>query len=559
MICRFILAALLALAGRADAAEGLWQPHELPAIEEALHAAGIAVDPRELAHAERYPMGAVVRFGGSCSAALISPLGLLVTNHHCASAHVPLAGELAETGFVAHTLGEELPAGPGLRVLVPLSNQDVTAQVLAKTSSRQGDREYTQAIGERIRRLVAACASGPGLRCEVHAFNGGAEYSLTRHIEIRDVRLAYAPAAALGAFGGSADYWKWPRHAADFALFRAYVGPDGKPADFSELNVPLRSSAHLELQPAGIAAGDFVMAIGYPGRTRRHHLAGELEKALEREYPASIERHQRSLTLLEEQARERPDAAGQSADQAAKLANKLAELRASRELLAASGALAARAAEEAAIVEWAGAHGHASGVAARAALLAELDERADPASGARNRSLWMATRLAYAKSRGETLYADGNGTLRVSFGKVRGEIREDGSLGPTFSDVAGLAARHAGMAPFDVGTRPLAAIEAKRFGPYAAGGSLPVNFLADFDVADGSSGSPVLNARAELVGIVFDGNHAAIANDWQFDPRHARAIAVDIRYLLWIMDAVDGAHRLLEEMGVEPAFDDAAR
>jgi hypothetical protein len=87
---------------------------------------------------------------------------------------------------------------------------------------------------------------------------------------------------------------------------------------------------------------------------------------------------------------------------------------------------------------------------------------------------------------------------------------------------------------------------------------VPVNFLADLGVAGGSSGSPVLNARAELVGLVFDGNARAIAPDQSFDPA-ARSIAVDIRYLLWVMDAVDGAHRLLEEMGVEPAFVDDPR
>jgi hypothetical protein len=386
MIHRFIFAALLALAGRAHAATGLWQPAELPAIEQALRSAGIAVDPRELADLQRYPMSAVVDLGDGCTAALVSPLGLMLTSRHCARRSVAfnptVDRNLQADGFVASTLGEELPGGPGLALLLTQSAQDVTMQVQTVAAAGGAAGESVGPDPQRILRLEAACEVAAGFRCRVHPVQGGARYILVKQLQIRDLRLAYAP-AAVAETTGAASNPGGPRHAGDFALFRAYVGPHGRPAEFSELNVPLRPAAHLKLQPAGVTVGDFVLAISYPR----------------------------------------------------------------------------------------------------------------------------------AKAGSPT--ADGGASLRVGFGNVRAQ--------------------------------------------HAVPGSMPVSFRADLDLPAGSSGSPVLNARAELIGVAVADEGTADAPEQLSDAIPARSIGVDIRHMLWLLGAVDGAHRLLQEMGIEAPVDGAPR
>jgi hypothetical protein len=422
MIRRTCHAALLLLAGHAQAAAGLWQPAQLPAIEEALRAAGVAVDPRELADLQRYPMNALVDFGGNCTATLVSPLGLLLTSHRCARATIDFNStvdrDLRNDGLVARTLGEELPGAPGLRVLLTQSAQEVTDQVLAESSSGGAEGDAAAAIGQRSRRLVAACESVPGFRCRVDRVQGTDQYILLKQMEIRDVRLVYAPPAAVAEFGGDVDIW--PSHAGGFALFRAYMGPHARPAEYGESNVPLRSGSHLRLQPAGLTSGDFAMVVGYPG--------------------------------------------------------------------ARQGATA------------------------------------------------------------------GNRSLGVSFGKVRAEGAD--VTDPAFTDLAGLVARHTGTPPYAISARQLGAMTAGKLGPYAAMGSVPVNFLTDFE-AGVSSGAPLLNARAELVGLIVGGDRETSAPLPLSDRTRARGIAADIRYLLWMMDAVDRADSLLEEMGITPGIVDA--
>jgi hypothetical protein len=389
-------------------------------MEETLRSAGIAVDPRELSDPQRYPLNAVVELGDDCTAALVSPLGLMLGSRQCVLEVLrSQSGEgrdLAADGLAARTLGEELPGAPSVRVTQ--SVQDVTAQVFAGLPSGQDGSARAQAIEDRSRRLLAACESSPGHRCRIDTLRGGDEYLLVRQLEIRDVRLAYVPPGAVGEFGGPGDNQSWPRYRADFALLRAYVGPDGKPADFSEVNVPLRPASHLKFQ-VGLAAGDFAMAVGYPGGSD-----------------------------------------------------------------------------------------------------------------------------------------DGDGSLRISFGKVRG-LTASGAELPAFSDIAGLRARHTGLPPFDAGARLIAAIDDRRFGRYAGSGVLPVNFLVDFDLAGGSAGSPVLNARAELIGVASTDGVGRIAAERLSGPAQARGIAVDIRFVLWMLDTVDAADRLLQELVVEPAAHDA--
>ena len=169
------------------------------------------------------------------------------------------------------------------------------------------------------------------------------------------------------------------------------------------------------------------------------------------------------------------------------------------------------------------------------------------------RPRYIAALREFAKSQGQVLAPDANSTLRITYGTVRG-YSSGGTDHVPFTTASEMLAKHTGEDPFDLPEGVRTAITAGEFGSYADPelGELPIDFLADLDITGGNSGSPTLNARGELIGLVFDGNYESMASDWVFMPEITRSIHVDIRSVLWVMDAVDGADHLLTEMGVEP-------
>jgi hypothetical protein len=168
--------------------------------------------------------------------------------------------------------------------------------------------------------------------------------------------------------------------------------------------------------------------------------------------------------------------------------------------------------------------------------------------------------LAFQTAHGVEIYPDANGTLRVTFGNVMGYEPRDAVLYLPFTTAEGLATKATGEAPFDAPAPLLEAIAAADYGPYAfeSIGSLPVNFLSDVDTTGGNSGSATLDDHGRLVGLLFDGNWESMISDWDFLPEVTRSIHVDLRFTLWVMDRIDHAWNLLEEMGVEPAFKGAS-
>lgn len=193
-------------------------------------------------------------------------------------------------------------------------------------------------------------------------------------------------------------------------------------------------------------------------------------------------------------------------------------------------------------------------------LMEDIDEREKAYEGAMSklRPLYIAALREFSPT---PLAPDANGTLRVTYGTVRGyQPTPDAETYFPFTKLSEMVAKQTGEHPFDAPDRILEAAKAEDFGPYAdeAVGEVPVNFLADLDITGGNSGSATLNARGELIGLVFDGNYESIASDWLFEPAVTRSIHVDFRYVMWIMDAVDDADHLLTEMGVTPSLGGAA-
>lgn len=305
-----LLTALLSTSAFAN--EGMWMPQQLPEIAEQLKAAGLELDPANLTQLTEFPMGAIVSLGG-CSASFVSPQGLVVTNHHCVYGSIQYNStaekNLIKEGFLAKSLAEELPAAPGSRIYVTTDVKDVSDKIIDAATVKLSGKKRVDAMEANEKALVSECEKDEGHRCNVYSYYGGQEFYLIKQMEIRDVRFVYAPPEGVGKFGGDTDNWMWPRHTGDYGYYRAYVGKDGKPADFDKENVPYQPKHFLKLAKQGVKDGDFVMVTGYPGRTNRHRLPSEIEYTFNFSYPAFVKASGESLAIIDRETKERKDAA----------------------------------------------------------------------------------------------------------------------------------------------------------------------------------------------------------------------------------------------------------
>ncbi len=350
---------LLALAvlgiSSAHADEGMWMPQQLPQIAKQLKAAGLKLDPNSLTRLTEFPAGAIVSLGG-CSASFVSPQGLVITNHHCVYGSVAQNStperDLLANGFVAHNLGEELPAAPGTRVFVTKEVLNVTDKIITADVAKLSGKARSDAIEKNQKALVSACEKDEGHRCTVSSFYGGLEFYQIKQLEIRDVRLVHAPPAGVGKFGGDTDNWMWPRHTGDYGFYRAYVSKDGKAADFSKDNVPYVPKHFLKLAKEGVKDGDFVMAMGYPGRTNRHRLPSEVQFTFDWFYPAFVKASGENLAIIDRETRGDKDLALKYAGQVAGINNYYKNRQGMIDSYAGSDFLARKTAEQAQLKAW---------------------------------------------------------------------------------------------------------------------------------------------------------------------------------------------------------------
>jgi hypothetical protein len=717
---RFLATALLGVLSTGSmttmAGEGMWVPQQLPDIAGPLKKAGLQLDPKQLADLTGDPLGAVVSLGG-CTASFVSPQGLVATNHHCAYGAIQLnstpENNLMRDGFNAPTRADEISAGPASRIFVLDAIDDVTQQVNAAIQAAADPLARTRALDAIEKSLVAACESEPGYRCRLYSFLGGNSYRLFRNIEIQDVRLVYAPPGSVGSFGGDVDNWMWPRHTGDFSFYRAYVGKDGKPAAYAADNVPYTPKHWLKFADKPLAAGDFVMVAGYPGRTNRYALAGEFDETEQWTYP-TVSRHYKALTaMVEARGKENPDIEVKYASTMRGWENTLKNYDGQLSGFQRIGAAASKQAEEAAVLAWLQAQGEAGkpAIDAHQRLVAlnqaasatrdrdlvvgqfdgtglvstairlyrlaierqkpdaereqgfqqrdlqtfegglrQMERRYVPAMDRELQRYWlneytklpaaqkvaaidtwldgsdakaidraldrlgrselveadarlkwfaadraafeksrdpairyavaiMPTLLAweqaqktstgevlvlrprylqavadYRKSQGRFVYPDANSSLRITFGNVRPYTTLDGVQHTPFTTIDQIPPKVTGEDPFEAPQALLDAVTAKRHGGLAdrALKTVPVNFLSDLDVTGGNSGSPVLDARGRLVGLLFDMNWESVSSNWVFDADMTRTISVDQRYMRWIMQEVYPAPQLLQELGLTP-------
>lgn len=700
---------------------GMWMPQQIAGLHaETLKKMGLEIDPGVFADPLEFPLNAIVHLGG-CSASFISPEGLVITNYHCVKGYLQYnsseENNLLHTGFKANSCNEEVSAGPLARVYVTTGVTDVTDRVLENIGDIRDDLERFNLIEKRTKELTREFEdANPHSRCDVVSFFGGGKYYVITRLEIKDVRLVYAPHRGIGEFGGDIDNWMWPRHTGDFSLLRAYVSPDGTPSEYSSENFPYKPRAFLKIAKKGFKPGDLAFVVGYPGSTERLTTAVETEFDVDWNMPFRLKLYQELIDVLHETAgddetlnikaaamisglentkknftgvldgvrkknlvkekyntekrlqrwinsdRDRKTKYGNVIDEISLLLKdfyqnrekdlmarqigrvailnsavnivRMAEERVkpdldrdpdyqernwqrleqneiqmqqtySREL---SIAILKLLLSESAAFTQNGRSGILTGIFGKSdisgpeidsfinelfsktrmedlefrkhlfkygtveeirqsddtiiklglvlsPMLEDIKEREKRLYGAMAllRPLYFE---ALSKYKAGNIAPDANNTIRVSFGTVRGfkpdpEAEEYYPFTKIWEMVEKWAKNH-GEHPFDAPDALIDAVQQREYKGYVPEdiGQVPLNVLTDLDITGGNSGSATLNSKGEFAGIAFDGNIEGVASDLVFLPELTRAIHVDVRYILWILDKVEHANYLIDEMGV---------
>ena len=705
------MAVILNLTTIVAADEGMWPLSEIPKLN--LQEKGLRIDPSLIYDpAKRSLLYAVVQIGATGS--FISEEGLIITNHHVAFGSVQAVStperDYLKNGFLAKSRAEEIPA-PGRTARITESFQDVSAEVLSVAKKNMSYVDRTRAIEQKIKKIVAeAEKANPGKRAEVAEMFPGKTYWLFLYTVLRDIRLVYVPPLAIGNFGGEEDNWMWPRHTGDFALMRAYVGPDGSPAEYNEKNVPFKPKTYLKINPLGTEKGDFVFLLGYPGRTYRHLPASYIAYEQNIRMPAVADWYEWQIKLMEEMSQTSREVALKHDSRIKGLANTMKNYRGKLAGLKRLNYLEQKRQEERALQEFIQADPKRQ--AAYDQVLARLDkiyddmgsefprifildnlrrsvtplqialtvveasiERQKPdlernaAYMNRNfnrlkqrigltlsssfylptdmaifkelmkrslaldenqrikelnrlvmpdknlddwlveffnstkmadpefvKSLWdkkpdeikkiedpmiklaLALYPEYKKIEetnrarkgqldelqaklvdvrqeflGQQFIPDANGTLRLTYGRVEGYEPRDAVYYKPFTTVQGIVEKTTGQEPFNTPAALLQLINQRKFGRYVNPSldQVSVCLLYSTDTTGGNSGSPIINARGELVGVNFDRAWEATINDFTWNHRFSRSIGVDIRYVLWILKEFAGANNILEEIGIK--------
>jgi hypothetical protein len=705
------------------AEQGMWMPQQIPQLAAQLRALGFKGDPNAFADLTGQPMGAIVSLGG-CTASFVSPDGLIVTNHHCVTGGLqynstPQRNLLAD-GFLARTREEEVSSGPGQHVYVTTSVIEVTREITGNIDPKATDRQRNDLIDRRIKERVAACEKD-GLRCNVASFFEGLKYFEIAQLDIRDVRLVYAPAEGIGVFGGETDNWRWPRHTGDWSYLRAYVSKDGKSVPYSKDNVPYKPKHWLQVSAEGARPGELVFVVGYPGRTQRYQTYAEVKETAEWSFPRSIRLAQEQLGIIDKLIAGSKELELKVSSRIQSLNNNMTNQKGMLEGLVKGGALAQKQTMEQDLAAWIAANparkqkygdvlpalqamqAQGEKVRERNAVMGNLssassylgaaqtlyrlsiqrpkkdldreagyqerdwsrireaqdrlqrtidptvdraflrwamglaaalpaDQRIVPLDSflglragmarseadkaiedhlerlcagtklndrdfrlslmEKNTAELMATKESFmllaatleplaesireaGKDRagaaarlrprymeallekaGGLVAPDANSTLRVTYGQIKGVDARDGLLYKPQTGLRGIIEKQTGEGDFNAPKRQIDAIQNQLAGKIKSAffdpalKDIPVNFLSTVDTTGGNSGSPTLNGKGELVGLLFDGTYESVASNFLFDAVKTRSIHVDSRYMLWNMNEVDAAQNLLKEMGI---------
>ncbi len=298
----FALALAFALALPAIANEGMWLPILLNRNYDEMQKMGLKLTPEEIYSVNNGSLkDAIVSFGGFCTGEIISPNGLILTNHHCGysaiQTHSTVENDYLSDGFWARSYEEEKP-NEGLFVRFLVRMEDVSERVNTELNNSMSEDERKEKIAE-ISKTIADEANEEGkYETNVKSFFHGNEFYLFVYEVYNDVRLVGAPPSSIGKYGGDTDNWMWPRHTGDFSMFRVYTAPDGSPAEYSEDNIPMKPKHHLPVSTSGIDNGDFTMVFGYPGSTDRFLSSYGVEQAINSYNPTVVKIRDQKLKIM---------------------------------------------------------------------------------------------------------------------------------------------------------------------------------------------------------------------------------------------------------------------
>ena len=288
------LLALVCVTFTAVADEGMWLlPYIKKMNEKDMKAHGCKLKAEDIYSAEKSSLkDAIVIFGGGCTGEIVSPNGLLFTNHHCGYDAIQKLSSVEHDyladGFWAMNNEEELPA-EGLSVRFVRHIFDVTADIKGNIPANAAWEEFSQMATENKKNLIAKLeAEYPNMDIVIPGFFGNNQFFAFGYATYTDVRLVGTPPSSIGKFGGDTDNWMWPRHTGDFSIFRVYAGKDNRPAAYSKENVPYKAEKWLDISLKGIEEGDYGMIMGFPGSTERYMTSYEIDYMLEVDNPQRI-------------------------------------------------------------------------------------------------------------------------------------------------------------------------------------------------------------------------------------------------------------------------------
>ena len=703
----FCMALLLSLAGaRAD--EGMWllKLMEQQHLADSLRKAGLQL-PASALYSETSPSlrECIGIFGGGCTGEVVSADGLVLTNHHCGFSYVhemsAIGHDYMKDGYFAHNRSEELRTPSSLTFTFVLRIADVTNEVNAAAKKQKADEYTRQSTGflsplaEKMLKK-SEFAKKKGMTARIVPYFGGNQFYIFYEQEYADIRLVANPPYNIGQFGGNTDNWMWPRHNADFCMFRIYADKDGQPAPYSKDNVPLHVNKYLPISLTGMNEGDYTMIMGFPGSTSRYLTAAEVELRCQSTNAPIIIAGNPLLAYYKNLMDQSDEMRLLLEDEYASWGNTVKNFGGMNEAVEKIGLVNEKRDEETRFRQFAAQNGKAeykdiieriealchtyadtlhdamlarialedqsfwmrpslvdayvkavkSGkekdvAAAQAAVVAASNRLRQTVNLTvdegkvrllipyfiKNRKLseapsfmadgqdWQAaihraytttvftdsTRLAKAladrdtallhndplvaetrainKYMAETFAGlktynaqrreldktyvrglcemydwakapDANFTLRMTYGHVKDLYPRDGVHYDWRTVLDGMFEKESRTeSDYFVNDRLRQLYEAKDFGRYAReDGKLPACFLSNNDITGGNSGSGVLNAKGELIGLAFDGNIESLSGDLKFNPALQRCINVDIRYVLFIIDKFGGAGYVLDEL-----------
>lgn len=711
------IALFFLLVFKSFADEGMWLPLLLgQQVYDQMVKRGLKLTKEQLYSINKVSIkDAILIFGGGCTGSIVSSEGLVFTNHHCGYDVIASASTLEHNflrdGFYASNKGEEIPGG-NLSVQFLLRIEDVTKEVMDSLKGLTG--------AERVQRQNEVLAninkrmSDPSqfIETRVSSLFKGNQFLAFVYQRYNDVRLVGAPPETVGKFGGDTDNWEWPRHTGDYSIFRVYMSPDGKPARYSDKNVPLKPKWFLPVSLKPLKDGDYSMIYGYPGSTNRYETSYGIKQKIEIDNPTLVKLRDMRLKYMFEEMKKDPAVKLQLASSYSSIANYWKFYDGESKQLIKYHVYDQKKSFEEKFQQWANGKPEyqnilsdwekayatwrpysmqrmymnegifGSPLIAFASTLRQVENalvntkytaadvrkavesadrmrdeflkeenkisdqnilgtvtmmyyndipkeqqpigfystlknqygdlnnedtykkfaadvfsktmifddarwkafvanpdanklQEDPAFNLANTfynnyinkyspyfqkfnatnaelgRLYLKGIIEMDPVKAKKMYPDATFTMRVSYGNVKSYNPRDAVHYDYVTTSKGILEKYIpGDYEFDLPAKQIELLKKRDFGQYIdkQRNDLVIDFITTNDITGGNSGSPVMNAKGELIGLAFDGNYEALSHKIQFDKDLNRTICVDIRYVLWCIDKLGGATNIIKEL-----------